>query len=166
MRESLSKFLALAAFQLLLQPILGWALIGTVSAQTLSETNQLAFGALEIPAAGSVTATLSATGTYSGTAVRLYGTTSRGRYSITRGTLGTGTITLDIQNISTGNPNVTLSNFTGRWGATNIATFPRSGLARPAIAGTVLQLGATLTFNNSVSVTALTPSFDIVLTQP
>lgn len=138
----------------------------SAQAQSLTQNRQFAFGALQIPASGSVQATLSATGAYSGTAVRLYGTIASGRYLITRGTLGTSTITLNVTNASTGNPNVTLTNFTGRWGTTNIATFPQSGLTRPAVAGTQLQVGGRLTFNNAVTPGPLTITFDIVLTQP
>jgi hypothetical protein len=136
-------------------------------AQSLTQTRQFTFAGMQIPAAGSVQATLSATGAYSGTAVRLYGTRTSGAYRITRGTLGTSTITLNVTNAVSGNPNVTLSNFTGRWGTTNIATFPRSGLTRPATgAGTILQVGGRLTYNSSVTPGPLTITFDIVLTQP
>jgi hypothetical protein len=158
--------LALAAVQLLLLALIWPATALRATAQVLTEVTQLNFGALEIPAAGSVTATLSVTGAFSGTATQLYGTVSGGRYTITRGTLGTGTITLDIQNVSTGNAAVTLTDFTGRWGTTPIASFPQSGLGRPSVGGTTLRIGATLTFDSSVNPSTINPSFDIVMTQP
>lgn len=147
---------------------LGLSLASPVAhAQALTQNTQLVFGALQKPSSGSQTFTVSTAGATSGTGTRLYGTSSAGSYNITRGSLGNGTITLNIQNISTGSAAVTLGSFTGKWGNTTVASFPTSGLTRPGGgAGTVLLLGATLTYTSAVSAGSLSPTFDIVLTQP
>lgn len=148
--------------------VLGLSLAAPVArAQALTQNAQLAFGPLQKPSSGSQTFTISTAGATSGTGTRLYGTSSAGSYNITRGSLGRGTITLDIQNISTGSAAVTLGSFTGKWGNTTVASFPTSGLARPGGGGgTTLLLGATLTYTSAVSTGSLSPTFDIVLTQP
>lgn len=147
--------------------VLGLSLAAPVAhAQALTQNTQLAFGALQKPSSGSKTFTVTRTGATSGTGTKLYGTTTAGSYRITRGSLPTGTVTIDIQNASTGSAAVTLGTFTGKWGNTNIASFPRSGLTRPTVAGTILLIGATLTYTSAVSTGSLSPTFDIVLTQP
>lgn len=136
-------------------------------AQAITQNTQFTFGTLQKPASGSHTFTITTTGTTSGTGTLLFGAVSAGSYQITRGSLGSSTITLDIQNVSTGSAAATLSNFTGRWRNTNISSFPRSGLTRPATgAGSTLLLGATLTYTSAVTPGSLTATFDIVLTQP
>lgn len=148
--------------------VLGLSLAAPVAhAQALTQNTQLAFGALQKPSSGSQTFTVTRTGSTSGTGTKLYGTTAAGSYTITRGSLPSGTITIDIQNASTGSAAVTLGSFTGKWANTNIASFPKSGLSRPNRGtGTVLLLGATLTYTSAVSTGSLSPTFDIVLTQP
>lgn len=141
----------------------------TAHAQSISQTTQLNFATLTKPSSGSQNLTVSTSNGVSGTGTVLIGTPVAGVYQITRGSLGTGTITIDIQNINSGSAAVTLNSFKGLWGNnTTINSFPTSGLTRPAGGGgTTLKLGATVTYTSSVPAgTVITPSFDIVLTQP
>jgi hypothetical protein len=139
----------------------------TINAQTITQTTQLQFGQLAKPASGSHNFTLNTTNGTSGTGVLLSGTPLSGVYQITRGSFGPGTVTINVNNINSGNANLTLGSFTGDWGGTAIASFPRSGLSRPAGGpGTTLRLGATVTYTSSIPVGTITPSFDIVIVQP
>lgn len=127
-----------------------------------SPTN-LQFGTLQIPSSGSHTFTVSATGGTSGTGTLVSGTPSNAQVRLKRTGRPAGTISIDIQNINTGNPNLTLSAFTGRYGTTNISSFPVGGLSDPGTgSGTALKIGATATYNSSISSGALTPTFDVV----
>ena len=137
-------------------------------AQTITQTTQLQFGMLARPASGSHNFTLNTSNGTSGTGVLLSGTPLSGVYQVTRGAFGVGTITINVNNINSGNPNLTLGSFTGNWGGTAIASFPQSGLTRPGGGpGTTLRLGATVTYNSSIPInTTINPSFDIVVVQP
>lgn len=146
----------------------GLSVVGAAHAQTITQSTQLNFATLTKPSSGSQNLTVSTSNGVSGTGTVLIGTPVAGVYQITRGSLGNSTITLDIQNISSGSAYVTLSAFTGLWGNTTLNSFPASGLTRPrGGAGTTLKVGATVTYTSSVPAgTVITPSFDIVLTQP
>ena len=139
-----------------------------VESCTITEVTQVKFGTLQKPSSGSQTFIVRADGTApGGTGTLLYGTSARGQYTLKKTGSGGGftTVTIDIQNISTGNANVSLSAFTGVYGGTTISSFPKSGLAKPASGGgTTLYLGSTATYNSSVPTGSLTPSFDIVVT--
>jgi hypothetical protein len=138
-----------------------------VESCTITTNAALTFGTLGNPASGSNTYTISASGAAaSGTGTLLYGTTSRGQYTLKK--TGNGgnfsTITIDIQNINTGSANVSLGSFRGVYGGAAINSFPASGLAKPGTGqGTTLYLGATATYNSSVGAGSMTPSFDIVV---
>lgn len=135
---------------------------------TITENTTLAFGGLQKPGSGSETYTIPADGgSPTGTGTLLYGTPIRGKYTLKKTGSGGGftSITIDIQNVSTGNANVTLGSFTGDYNGSAVASFPATGLAKPATgAGTTHYLGATATYNSSAPVGSLTPSFDIVVT--
>lgn len=103
---------------------------------TITEVTPLTFGTLQKPASGSQTFTIRANGLGpTGTGTLLYGTTSRGEYTLRRTGVGGGftSVTIDIQNISSGDPNLTLSTFTGRYGLNPIASFPEAGLNPPRL---------------------------------
>lgn len=158
------RFLAaVALFLCLLQPYAAHA----VEDCTISENVAFEFATLEKPS-GSKTYVIDASGgADSGTGTLLYGATARGSYKLKKSGGGGGftSVTIDIQNVSTGNANLTLTNFTGNYGGTAIASFPAAGLPKPASGGgTTLYLGATATYNGSVPIGALTPTFDIVVT--
>ncbi len=115
-----------------------------------------------IPSSGSHTFTVSTSGGTSGSGVSLGGTIGNAQVNIKRTGNPPGTISLNILNVNTGNANLTLTSFTGLYGATSIASFPRGALADPGTGGgTVLKIGATATYNSSVPTAALTPTFDI-----
>ena len=139
-----------------------------VEDEITTQVTQLKWPTLGKPASGSRTYIIHADGTAdTGTGTKLYGTSSRGQYTLTKSGNGGGvhSITIDIQNINSGNANVTLSNFTGVYNGITITSFPRSGLPKPVNgAGTTLYLGATATYTGSVPVGGLTPSFNIVVT--
>lgn len=139
---------------------------------TATEVRKLAIGVLQIPASGSETCIVAGTSganscSGASTGTKIYGTIASGRYQLVRdNTEGTTacTITIDVQNISSGNANVTLGNVTGTYAGTAlVGSPPWSGLARPAT-GRTLYLGMTATYDNNVPVGTLAPSFDIVVT--
>lgn len=133
---------------------------------TATEVTKLNWAALQVPG-GSTTYTVSGTGgADSGTGTKLYGATARGRYNVVRdNTEGSScTITIDIVNVASGNANLTITGWTGNYNGSNLVGAPPwTGLARP-VKGKTLYLGATATYNGSVPVGALTPSFDIQVT--
>jgi hypothetical protein len=134
---------------------------------TITEVQQLKFATLAKPSSGSQAKTVPRDGSSpTGTGTILFGTWSRGQYTIKRGGSGSSSsCTIDIQNISSGNANLTIGTFLGNYNGSNVNSFPASGLARPATgAGTTLYLGATATYTSAVSIGTLTPSFDIVVT--
>lgn len=135
---------------------------------TITEQTQLNFTILEKPASGSKNITINATTNgVSGTGTVLIGTPTRGQYSVKCTGAGCNpSATIDINNINSGNANLTISNFTGDYDGSALASFPQSGLAKPTGGGKTLYLGATATYNSSVPVGTLTPSFDIVVTIP
>lgn len=148
-----------------LTTLLLWSV--SVCAQSITENTQLDFGTLAKPAAGSETFTITTSNTTSGTGTLLFGTSSRGSYQITRGAFSSSPVELDIQNVNTGSAALTLDGFTGSWGGTTINSFPASGLTAPNTGiGTTLLLGATATYTSAITNGTLTPTFDIVLTQP
>lgn len=138
-----------------------------IESVTISQVTQLQFGALSKPAAGSQTYTIPANGgAATGTGTLLFGTVMRGQYTLkAKGTGGGFTsYTIDIQNIVSGNANLTINAFTGDYNGTAIASFPRTGLPKASVAGTTLYLGATASYNSSIPIATIAPSFDIVVT--
>jgi hypothetical protein len=134
-------------------------------AQTLTFTGgitTLKFGTLQKPSSGSQTYIISATGAVSGTGTKLYGVTGNAQVQLKRTGTPARTISIDIQNVNTGDANLTLTNFTGRYKTTNIASFPVGAMADPGTTSATLKIGATATYNSSVPIGSLTPSFDIV----
>ena len=129
---------------------------------TISETTPLSFGTLYIPTS-STTISISETGTIGGTATMFKDTSSNGIYQI-NGNGSNQSITIDIQNISTGNPALTLGSFRGNYGGRTINSFPSNNLPFPANNGTTLDLGATLSFNQNVSEQTYAMTFNIVVT--
>lgn len=130
------------------------------------QTTQLQWPVLGVPA-GSANYTVSgATGTGSGTGTAIYGTSTRGQYNVKK-TSGNenqcSTISIDITNIVPGNANLTLGSFTGNYNGTNlVGPPPWTGLAMPG-AGKTLFLGATSSYNASIPIGALTPTFNVAV---
>ena len=134
---------------------------------TITEITQLDFSKLDIPASGSQTIIINpSSGGYSGSGTVQSGSPARGEYKIILSGTGSSTsITIDIQNISSGSAQLTVDQFTGDYGGTFINSFPRSGLTKPVTSpGTTLYLGATAQYSSGVSEGNLVPSFDIVVT--
>jgi hypothetical protein len=139
----------------------------SVETVTITEVQQLKFATLAKPTSGSQAKTVPRDGSApTGTGTILFGTWSRGQYTIKRsGSGSSSSCTIDIQNISSGNANLTIGTFLGNYNGSNVNSFPASGLARPATgSGTTLFLGATATYNSSIPKGTYAPSFDIVVT--
>jgi hypothetical protein len=129
---------------------------------TINEDASLSFGTLEIPNSTKNIIIDRDGGMPTGTATLLIdNTTSRGEYTLT-GSDFHPSISIDIQNVSTGSPELTLNNFKGKYGAVNIDSFPVGGLTLPGL-GTTLYLGATLEFTSQVNVQSYNMSFDLVV---
>jgi hypothetical protein len=127
-------------------------------AQSLSihETQTLTFPTIGLPAGGG-TANLSISplnSSTSGSGQIISGMASRGQYALSRSAEGTPvSISIDISNVSLGNPGLTLDTFRGFYAGQTIDSFPSSTLPLPAIApgNTPLYLGAKVTANSSVA---------------
>jgi hypothetical protein len=129
---------------------------------TLTEDTALSFGLLEIPNATKNIIIDRDGGMPTGTAnILIDNSTSRGVYTLT-GSDAHPSISIDIQNISTGSSELTLNNFKGKYGAVNIDSFPVGGLTLPGT-GTILYLGATLEFTSQVNSQTYNMSFDLVV---
>lgn len=131
-----------------------------------AQVTQLRWGTLAVPS-GSVTYKVDGTGgADSGTGSKIYGVSGRGQYTISKKSGNEGqcaTITINITNIVPGNANLTLGSFTGNYNGVNLVGAPPwTGLPMPA-AGKTLFLGATATYNGSIPVGALTPTFNIAV---
>ncbi len=129
---------------------------------TIREVSTLSFGMLEIPASGSTVITIDYdSGLTSGTATLVHNSTSRGQYLLSSD-MASETVTLDIQNISTGASSLRLENFKGRYNGQVIDHFPTSALSVPQ-SGALLNLGASLTFSSALSEQSYPINFDIVV---
>lgn len=132
------------------------------AAVTVAETSQLSFGMLEIPVSGVADITIDQdSGVATGSGSQLRGNSSPGQYLLSS-TENSGVVTIDIQNISTGSSALTLSQFKGRYGSQAINSFPASNLAVPNT-GTILNVGAKLTYSAAVLEQAYNMHFDIVV---
>jgi hypothetical protein len=133
----------------------------------VTETTKINWGTLQKPSSGSVTYVVHSDGSAdSGTATLLYGTPTRGQYTLTRtgGTSGCSSTTVDVQNVSTGDAGVTLGSWKGTiLAAENSLPYTLNG-QYPSTSGTTAYLGATATITSSATNHQLSPSFDIVCT--
>jgi hypothetical protein len=132
------------------------------STLTINETQRLGYATMAVPS-GTSTITVNTMGNASGTGNIIYGSTFNGTYSI----LSTGgspppTIEIDIANVTNGT-GYSLSDFRGEYDGVTISSFPATGLATPNGVAKILRIGATVTYNSSVSVGQQSPSFDIVV---
>lgn len=116
----------------------------------------LSFGMM-LPATGTNTITIKPNdNSISGNAVMIKDNYSRGAYGLKCNMIGGGTF--DIQNISTGNPNVTLTNLTAYFNGAYVGPIPAS-IFIPNTGFTTIFIGGTLTFassavNQTYSITA------------
>jgi hypothetical protein len=129
---------------------------------TITELRPLSFGTLLLPG-GSRTITVDCNGgAPSGSAEIVGSDASRGEYMIS-GDQGQS-VTIDIDNISTGNGALTLTknSFKGRYAGNAISSFPQSSLPDPA-QGTPLYLGATLEVSSGLSEQSYHLYYDIII---
>lgn len=142
--------------------LLGFFPLSSPAAISITETAQLSFGLLEIPLSGTVDITIDQeSGLASGSGIIIHDTASRGQYLLSA-TEGNGVFSLDIHNITTGSPALTLSQFKGHYGSQVISSFPSGTLAAPG-SGTTLNLGAKLTYSAAVLEQSYNMYFDIVV---
>lgn len=144
---------------------------GCSYAQTVSMTivQDLSFPTIAIPQSGSTSLAVSSlNSSTSGTATVLYGTASRAQFDLSMSEEGgpAVAISVDISGVTVSDPNVTLTNFTGLYGTTQISSFPSSTLQLPSVtpAFTPLYVGATITANHSVTPSTCTASYVVTLT--
>ncbi len=130
---------------------------------TITPVANMDFAMPEVPASPSSNLILPADGgMVTGTGTIIDGIPHRGQVNLFS-TAGVSTISIDIQNISTGSGAVTLSNFTGIYDGIPISSFPQGALPLPS-AGKTLYLGATLTYTNAVTDgLTLNPTFDLIV---
>ncbi len=133
---------------------------------TSATTRDLNFAILTVPSSGSeyIQVNATANNSYSGTGSVITGTPNRALYTVTNPPGTAYTVDLDINNVSVSDPTVTLTNFTGRWRTTNIASFPRFGLSMPANTTSNLFIGGRMTYTSGTPEGDVTMSFDIVIT--
>ena len=132
---------------------------------TIQETQSLTFPTIGLPSAGTTNLTISPLNSAtSGTGTILSGTASRGVYTLASKGKGGISISVDITGVTTGNANLTLSDFRGFYSSQTINSFPSSTLPLPAAnPGTPLYIGATVTANSAVPPGSYTGSFDITV---
>jgi hypothetical protein len=165
-RKNIYISLVIAAFTVPAVIFPAWA--ACVATCAVTESVKLAFATLEKPAAGSVTYAIAPdTGTASGTATLLYGTSARGQYTLTRTgvTTGCANTTVSVANVSTGNAGITLGTWLGYYnngGATLALPWTRNVF--PATTGTPWGLGATATIDSSATTGSFSPTFDLSCT--
>ena len=158
--KSLCKFLVVAIFGIVF-PSLAQASV------YITEIDRLNFALLEIPSGGSKHRIIipASGGAHHGNGVVLMGMPRRGEYFITSpfDSDARRTISIDIQNISTGSPALKLRKFKGIYGSRNIESFPAWGLSNPGKGGKTLYLGASLVYKSAVEERVYHPSFDIII---
>lgn len=130
---------------------------------TITPVSDIDFAKPEVPSSPSSNLILPADGgNMTGTGTVIDGIPHRGQVNLFS-TGGTSTISVDIQNISTGSGAVTLTNFTGIYDGIPISSFPQGALPLPGT-GKTLYLGATLTYTNAVTDgLTLNPTFDLIV---
>lgn len=126
---------------------------------------QLAWPTLAVPA-GAVTYKVDGLGgADSGSGLKIYGTSARGQYTISKRSGSEGgctTIDIDITSIVPGNANLTFSNWTGSYaGIPLVGAPPWTGLTPLPGAGQTLFLGATANYTAAIPIGALVPTFNI-----
>jgi hypothetical protein len=132
----------------------------------ITPVQTLTFPTLAIPS-GSVNLTVSAlnSGT-SGTGQVIGGMASRGQYALSLVSGGTPvSISIDISGVSTSNPNLTLSQFSGFYKGQSIVSFPSSTLSLPATSpsATPLYIGATETATAALTPGSYSATFSITV---
>ena len=138
-----------------------WAL----DSVTITETTRLSFGTVAIPASGTQYLVLNpANSVETGTGTLLFGAPSRGAYTLKSSGSGSSSITIDIMDITTNSPYLTLNAFTGIYNGGAIASFPSSPLSLPLASGTILYLGAQETATAGMTPGSPNPTFNIVVT--
>lgn len=128
---------------------------------TIAEIVPMSFGVLTIPVSSSYVIVSENGAALSGNAIVINDTSSRGQYTVT-GTVSQ-TISIDIQNISTGSSALTLDSFKGVLAGQAISSFPITTLSLPANVGQTLYLGARLQFTPAVTEQTYTMTFDLVI---
>lgn len=132
---------------------------------TSATTRDLEFAVLSIPDSGSEYIQVSGTAnnSYTGTGTVLVGTPNRALYTVQNTDNTAYSVDIDITNVSVSDSTVTLSNFTGRWRTTNIASFPASGLTLARTSTANLFIGGRLTYTSATPEGDVSMSFDIVV---
>jgi hypothetical protein len=144
--------------------------VSHASAQSISiqEVQTLTFPKLAITrGGGSINLNISPLNSAtSGNAQIVGGMASRGQYALSLGEGGTPiSISVDISNVATGNPGLTLDHFSGLYSGQLISSFPSSTVPLPATspANTPLYLGATVTAASSVAPGKYNATFSITV---
>lgn len=142
---------------------LAWAAGGSVSI-TVTQTTQLGFGVLQIPAS-SQTFSVATTGATSGTGTQIYGVTAPGVYSIKcQSGGGCASIDIDVRASALNCTGITgMGPFTINYNNEYIGAVPKTGLSNPS-SGKTLTVGSTLTYTAAVGANACQPTVDIVVT--
>jgi hypothetical protein len=134
-------------------------------AQSISMTvvHNLNFPAMAIPESGTASLSISPlNSSTSGTATVLYGVASRGQINLSLGQDGGAvSASIDISEVSTGSPNLELTNFVGLYQGTLINGFPSPTLAPPSESPGIspLYIGATIVANPNLTPGSYVSSF-------
>ncbi len=127
---------------------------------SISQTTPLNWSTWQKPS-GSVTADITTADALSGTGTHLYGTAAHGVFSITSNPQCSGTITITVAD-NGGATGVTLSNFHLVYNGSSVAN-GTSGLTLPGSSGKQLLVGATATYDNTVSTSTESPTLKITV---
>lgn len=142
--------------------MLSLLLPGMASALGVNQIEGFSFGMLSV-SPGTKTIVISPTGAVvSGSEYIVSGTPTAGQYEI----IGDpGTLSFQVSNITTCNPNVQLSNFTMKLGAADVADIDTAAATDVPFSGTgTLLLGAKLTYNGNTPVDfSCNVDFDLIV---
>lgn len=161
----LGRFLAalfvVVAFCTLRSPPV-WAAHCPTPTFTVTQAASLNWSAWQIPAA-SVTGIISSAGVTSGTGTQIYGTKAAGNYTVARSSSQTHctSVTFSITASNCNASGCTLSAFRGSWAGGAEAAFPITSTTLPSNAGQALRIGATATYNNTVTAGVKAPTYTI-----
>lgn len=139
-----------------------WAPCTSPNTFTYSQTTAMNWSAWAKPS-GSVTGIISTADATSGTGTKIYGTAAAGNYKIGRNSANSSctNVTISIANANCNAPGCTLGTFKGSWNGGAETTFPITSTTLPSPGGRALKIGATATYDNTVTVGTKSPTFDI-----
>jgi hypothetical protein len=129
---------------------------------TVTQTAALGWSTWAVPS-GSVTGVISSAGVTSGTGTQIYGVKTAGNYLVKKNSNNStcATVNFSITASNCNAPGCTLSAFRGSWNGAAETAFPISSATMPPNGGLALKIGATATYDNTVTIGSKVPTYTI-----